>query len=140
VQLPPSLPPLRFLRRTHPWRRRRSSPPRVAPSTTPPPRRSRSVSAAPHVRGVVDDYTNTRTNPLFDSMASPSTSSSPPAAGMWPGRSRTEGVSRSRLGDGAAAVERGRCLSRRKGAAPVSLRRRTVLPLSAGGDLLGLGR
>ena len=53
----------------------------------PPPcrSRSRSVSAAPRVRGPDTDslqlqegYANTRTNPLFDSAASPSASPSPP--------------------------------------------------------------
>ncbi|PUZ62812.1 hypothetical protein GQ55_3G016600 [Panicum hallii var. hallii] len=95
--------PRRFVssaRRTNPvnhrtrWRRRRSSPPRAATSTPPPPplpaptrpraqRRSRSVSAAPRARGhdslqLQEDYANTRTNPLFDSAASPSASPSPP--------------------------------------------------------------
>ncbi|XP_039798220.1 uncharacterized protein LOC120663465 isoform X2 [Panicum virgatum] len=53
-------------------------------SDPPPcPRRSRSVSAAPRARGrdslqLQEDYANTRTNPLFDSAASPSASPSPP--------------------------------------------------------------
>ncbi|GJN13908.1 hypothetical protein PR202_gb00664 [Eleusine coracana subsp. coracana] len=42
--------------------------------------RSRSVSAALRGRGVEEDYANTRTNPLFDSTAFPSTSASPPLA------------------------------------------------------------
>jgi len=48
--------------------------------------RSRSVSAAPRARGrdslqLQEDYANTRTNPLFDSAASPSASpSQPPGA------------------------------------------------------------
>ncbi|TVU50693.1 hypothetical protein EJB05_02073, partial [Eragrostis curvula] len=40
--------------------------------------RSRSVSAAPRGRDLPEDYANTRTNPLFDSTASPSASPSPP--------------------------------------------------------------
>jgi hypothetical protein len=57
---------------------------------------------------------------------------------------RTEGASRSRVGDEAAAAaaagERGRCPSRRSGGTPPRRSRRTVLALSAGGGLRGRGR
>ncbi|CAN6352721.1 unnamed protein product [Urochloa humidicola] len=60
-------------------------------SDPPPcPRRSRSrtVSAAPRASAddslLREDYANTRTNPLFDSAASPSASPSPPPAGAAP--------------------------------------------------------
>ncbi|CAN6348850.1 unnamed protein product [Urochloa humidicola] len=52
----------------------RSDPPPPCPRRS----RSRSVSAAPRARLLQEDYANTRTNPLFDSSASPSASPSPP--------------------------------------------------------------
>ncbi|RLM98222.1 uncharacterized protein C2845_PM06G15120 [Panicum miliaceum] len=60
-----------------------SSTSRSDPPPCPRRSRSRSVSAAPRARGHVslqlqEDYANTRTNPLFDSAASPSASPSPP--------------------------------------------------------------
>jgi hypothetical protein len=64
---------------------------------------------------------------------------------MRPGR--TEGASRSRVGDAAAAAAaaaaaggRGRCPSRRSGGTPPRRSRRTVVALSAGGGLRGRGR
>ncbi|GJM88113.1 hypothetical protein PR202_ga04140 [Eleusine coracana subsp. coracana] len=93
----------------------------------PCPRRSRSrfhsVSAAPRGRGVEGDYANTCTNPLFDSTAATSSGGGDAA--------RRE---RDRGREPAAAGERGRCPSLRRGAAPA------VLPLSAGGGLHGRGR
>ncbi|PUZ43538.1 hypothetical protein GQ55_8G017500 [Panicum hallii var. hallii] len=60
-----------------------SSTSRSDPPPCPRRSRSRSVSAAPRARGheslqLQEDYANTRTNPLFDSRASPSASPSPP--------------------------------------------------------------
>ncbi|CAN6380434.1 unnamed protein product [Urochloa humidicola] len=52
----------------------RSDPPPPCPRRS----RSRSVSAAPRARLLQEDYAITRTNPLFDSAASPSASPSPP--------------------------------------------------------------
>ncbi|KAJ1273992.1 hypothetical protein BS78_05G029100 [Paspalum vaginatum] len=51
---------------------------RSDPPPCPRRSRSRSVSAAPRARGLHEDFANTRTNPLFDSAASPSASPSPP--------------------------------------------------------------
>uniref|UniRef100_A0A804MKL8 Uncharacterized protein n=2 Tax=Zea mays TaxID=4577 RepID=A0A804MKL8_MAIZE len=72
---------------------------RSDPPPCPRRTRSRSVSAAP--RAAHEDYANTRTNPLFDSAASPSASPSPP-----PGAAAATGATSGR-GD-AAGRERGR--------------------------------
>ncbi|XP_022684883.1 uncharacterized protein LOC111258222 isoform X2 [Setaria italica] len=161
LPLPVSFPPPAV--RTNPvnhrtrWRRRRSSPPRAATSTPPPPPppaptrpRAHAVPApaasAPRPAPAATTASCRRTTPKPE----PTRSSTPrhphlrrssrrglllaPAAGMRPGR--TEGASRSRVGDAAGvAGERGRCPSRRSGGTPPRRRRRTVLARSVADEV-----
>ncbi|CAD6255008.1 unnamed protein product [Miscanthus lutarioriparius] len=76
---------------------------RSDPPPCPRRTRSRSVSAAPRPRAAHEDYANTRTNPLFDSAASPSASPSPSPP---PGAAAGTGASSARRD--AAGRERGR--------------------------------
>ena len=79
---------------------------RSDPPPCPRRTRSRSVSAAPRPGAAHGDYyANTRTNPLFDSAASPSASPPPPPGPAAPAAGST-GASSAR-GD-AAGRERGR--------------------------------
>ncbi|WVZ54653.1 hypothetical protein U9M48_005418 [Paspalum notatum var. saurae] len=112
-----------------------------ASRSDPPPcprrSRSRSVSAAPRARGLDrdlhEDYANTRTNPLFDSAASPS--ASPPAAGSARGdvaarRDRDRG--RDPLKGGARGAGGGR--ARSASVAPPPQRPRTSSSSAASAD------
>ncbi|KAL6595652.1 hypothetical protein ACP70R_047992 [Stipagrostis hirtigluma subsp. patula] len=112
---------------------------RRAPSPCPRRSRSRSVSAAPRARGLhhEEGYTsaNTRTNPLFDSAASPSASPTPPphppgdAARRGRGRDLPQGGGRGKGGGRARSVS----------VAPP--RRRTSSAPSAGiAGAVGVGR
>ncbi|CAD6254989.1 unnamed protein product [Miscanthus lutarioriparius] len=76
---------------------------RSDPPPCPRRTRSRSVSAAPRPRAAHEDYANTRTNPLFDSAASPSASPSPSPP---PGAAAGTGARSARRD--AAGRERGR--------------------------------